>query len=308
MLRLIHAQSYATHSAVPVSNILIDDIDDGLPNKPVHTLGSTGDPKAYKREGYALAPKQACYVTRNKVAVRNSEYASIDASVPGYVDLRETERVTLSWKKGKIFKFAGLGYITVVGPFSESLLAAPTITLTSLTTNLVITGTGFLSETPDISTVAVTIASTGGNQIILKQSDIVSSGGSFSDTSVTIPLSLLPGLADGDVAVVRSNAKLSNSMAVGRVPVLTTAALVGGDLVLTGTSFMSTSPMISYVIIGGTGAGTLSWAQITANPAAVFTDTNITVKQSSLPAGVAASTSTVKVQSDGNDSNTRTVA
>jgi len=39
MLRLVHKQTVQ-------GAILVDDIDDGIPNKEVHRLGSYGDPKA----------------------------------------------------------------------------------------------------------------------------------------------------------------------------------------------------------------------------------------------------------------------
>ena len=71
MLRLIHKQTGA-------GALLVDDIDDGIPNKQVHRLGSTADPKAYKRDGYANEPKQKCYIPRTKEG---------DATLPGFIDL-----------------------------------------------------------------------------------------------------------------------------------------------------------------------------------------------------------------------------
>ena len=91
MLRLVHAQTIQ-------GAILVDDIDDGLPNKDVHRLGSTADPKAYVRDGYANKPKQACYVPR-------TQSAEGFPLIPGYITLNETPRVTLSAGKGKILGF-----------------------------------------------------------------------------------------------------------------------------------------------------------------------------------------------------------
>ena len=76
MLRLIHAQT-------GLGGIVIDDIDDGLPNKEVHRLGSTADPKAYPRDGYANSPKQPCYIP----------YANpSNTAQAGYIDLSACNR------------------------------------------------------------------------------------------------------------------------------------------------------------------------------------------------------------------------
>jgi hypothetical protein len=77
MLRLIHAQTVQ-------GALLVDDIDDGLPNKTAHRLGSVADPNAYARDGYANKPKQSCYIPRVKPT---------DATIPGYIDLEESTRV-----------------------------------------------------------------------------------------------------------------------------------------------------------------------------------------------------------------------
>ena len=62
MFRLIHNQTIQ-------NGILVDDIDDGLPNKEVHRLGSTADPKAYVRDGYANKVKQPCYIPYSRASV-----------------------------------------------------------------------------------------------------------------------------------------------------------------------------------------------------------------------------------------------
>ena len=77
MLRLIHTQSEQ-------GAILIDDIDDGMPNKTAHRLGSVGDPAAYKRDGYANEPKQAVYIPRTN---------AVNELLAGSIDLNETQRV-----------------------------------------------------------------------------------------------------------------------------------------------------------------------------------------------------------------------
>ena len=176
MLRLIHNQ-------VVTGPIVIDDIDDGLPNKAVHRLGSNGDPKAYDRDGYANAPKQPCYVPLRKPS---------DPTIAGYIDLKETERVTLSAGKGKIAKFKAAGHILVVS-FTMADLATPVITAAAASVpgpgDLTLTGTGFTSLGPDSSSVLIT--GTGG-PLTLTQSAIVTGGGTFTDVSIIIPAAMIP--------------------------------------------------------------------------------------------------------------------
>jgi hypothetical protein len=62
MLRVIHNQTV-------VGGIIVDDIDDGLPNKEVHRLGSSAYPKQYVRDGYAGKAKQPCYIPYSHTSV-----------------------------------------------------------------------------------------------------------------------------------------------------------------------------------------------------------------------------------------------
>lgn len=178
MLRLIHTQ-------LVQGAILVDDIDDGLPNKEVHRLGSTADPKAYRRDGYANAAKQACYVPRTKPS---------NSALPGYLDVRQTDRVTLSAGSGKIQKLKTAGYITVVS-FIPSDVAAPTMTIADLGTpgagDVTLTGTNMASLQPEITVVTFT----GTGAITLTQTQILTGGGTVSNTSIFIPAALVPGLA-----------------------------------------------------------------------------------------------------------------
>lgn len=178
MLRLIHNQ-------VGLGALLVDDIDDQLPNKEVHRMGSTADPKAYKRDGYANEPKQKSYIPRVKPG---------DPTIAGYIDLKETDRVTRSAGGGKIAGLTRAGLITVVS-FSPSDLSTPTVATADLGTpgvgDLTITGTGFTSLTPDITSVILT----GTGAITLTQTQIVTGGGTVSDTSIFIPAALIPGVA-----------------------------------------------------------------------------------------------------------------
>jgi hypothetical protein len=201
MLRLIHTQKVQ-------GSIILDDIDDGLPNKAVHRLGSTGDPKAYDRDGYANSPKQRCYIPRRKLT---------DPTVAGYIDLKQTERVTLSAGKGKIKKFQDAGLILVVA-FVEADLATPVISPGGAQLgvpgvgDVTLTGTSFLSLGPDTSYVLVT--GTGG-PLILSRSAIVTSGGTFTDMSVVILAALIPGVVATTTFVkVLADDKLSNALAL----------------------------------------------------------------------------------------------
>lgn len=174
MLRLIHSQ-------VGLGGILVDDLDDQLPNKEVHRMGSTADPKAYKRDGYANEPKQKAYIPRVKAG---------EPTIPGYIDLNETDRVTRSAGGGKIAGLQRAGLISVVS-FVPSNLATPTVATADLGTpgvgDLTITGTGFLSLTPDVTSVIIT--GTGAQTI---PSTLFNS---ISDTVIVILAANVPGVA-----------------------------------------------------------------------------------------------------------------
>ena len=202
MLRLVHKQTVQ-------GAILVDDIDDGIPNKAVHRLGSSGDPKAYKRDGYANLDKQKCYITRVKKG---------ETAIPGYIDLRETRRVTLSAGQGKISKLVQAGLITVVS-FQPSELTTAVVTAAVSATpgagDVTITGTNFLSVSPDISTVTVKGAGVGQAGITLTSTQILAgTGGVFTNTSIVIDTLLVPGLAVGDTVTVRSDGKNSNTFTI----------------------------------------------------------------------------------------------
>lgn len=200
MLRLIHKQLSVTPGA-----LLVDDIDDGLPNKEVHRMGSTADPKAYVRDGYANVPKQKCYVPRVKAT---------DATLPGYIDLNQTPRVDFSAGKGKIAKFRTSGWIDVVS-FVASDIVAPTLVTADLDTpgagDLTLTGTKFLSVSPEITTVVIT----GTGAVTLTAAAIITGGGTVSATSIFIPAALVPGVATTtSSAKVRANAQDTATVAL----------------------------------------------------------------------------------------------
>jgi len=196
MLRLVHNQTVS-------GPVLVDDIDDGLPNKNVHRLGSTADPKAYVRDGYANKPKQSCYVPRTQA---NRGFPLI----PGYINLNETSRVTLSAGKGKISKLsaAPVSLVTVVSLVAADI-AAPTLVSAVLGVTLVLTGTTFLSVSPDITTVYIT----GTGAVTLTSAQIITGGGTVGATSIVIPLALVPGVVI-TTSFVRVQANEQNTAAV----------------------------------------------------------------------------------------------
>ena len=174
MLRVIHNQ-------LGQNAILVDDIDDNLPNKTASRTGGTGNPDTYQRDGYANSPKQPCYVSYHKPT---------DVSIPGYIDLYETQRVTLSAGKGKIQGLTRAGLVTVV-QFQETDIAQPTVASAVLGVGgeITITGTAMLSLTPNYT--SVIIAGTGA--VTLTPAQIVVAGGTVTNTSIVVPAVLDPG-------------------------------------------------------------------------------------------------------------------
>jgi hypothetical protein len=196
MLRLIHSQTVS-------GALLVDDIDDGLPNKTAHRLGSTADPKAYVRDGYANKPKQPCYIPRVKAA---------NPVIAGYIDLEETDRVLLSADRGKIKGMQTAGLITVVS-HTHADIVTPSVTSATLDApaagDVTIGGTGFLSVLPEIT--SVHLAGAGVGDVTLTQAQIVAvSPGAVTNTSIIIDSTLIAGLTVGDTIQVFADALSSN--------------------------------------------------------------------------------------------------
>lgn len=179
MLRVIHAQTQLT-------KLLIDDIDDGLPNKTSHRV--LGDPHAAQRDGYASRPKQECYVPL---------WHDPDQTIFGFIDLNETQAVLLSAGKGKIAKMKDLGWV-YVNQFNPISLQPPVIVTASLAGDLTITGQNFESIVPVFSTVVIT----GLGAVTLTQNDILGNGGTFNSNTIVIPGALIPGVASGASSVM----------------------------------------------------------------------------------------------------------
>jgi hypothetical protein len=206
MLRLIHNQTIQ-------GGILVDDIDDGLPNKEIHRLGSTADPKAFERDGYAGKPKQACYVPYSQT---NKGFPT----VPGYINLNQTNRVTFSAGKGKIMKLSkptsagGPGLITVTS-LTASQIVAPTITASAHGSPVTVAGTTFVSVSPDITSVtfALGTGATTPSPATFTAAQITAGGGSVSATAITIPSALFTSQAPvaGNTVTVTANEQASNT-------------------------------------------------------------------------------------------------
>jgi hypothetical protein len=176
MLRLIHTQ-------VASGALLINDIDDGLPNKTARRMVAPAD--QYERDGYANKPKQKCYVPRVNAA---------NTALAGFIDLQETDRVLLSYNKGTIAGFVRAGLMTVVS-FLPGDIAAPTLTLADLGTpgagQITLTGTSMTSIAPNVTSVIIT----GTGAVTLTASQITTAGGTVTATSIVIPASLIPSVA-----------------------------------------------------------------------------------------------------------------
>jgi hypothetical protein len=203
MLRLVHTQTQS-------GALLVDDIDDGLPNKTAHRMGSVADPNAYSRDGYANKPKQPCYIPRVKPT---------DVTIAGYIDLEESTRVLHSAGGGKIAGLQAAALITVVS-FVESDLDAPIVTAAALAAgDLTVDGTSFLSVNPEITTVQMWGATVGGTEaapaITLTTTQIIAVlPGAASDVQIIIDATLLGALAIGDNVTVRADAQTSNTFVV----------------------------------------------------------------------------------------------
>lgn len=199
MLRLIHTQNVQ-------GAILVDDIDDGLPNKTAHRLAD-GNPASYPRDGYANGRKQKCYVPRTKPG---------DATIAGYIDLDETSRVILSAAKGKIDGLRRAGRITVVslvaGDLAQPNISGATLDIPAVG-DVTIAGTNFLSVAPNSTRVRLFGAGVG--DVTLTQAQIIAvPPGAVGNTSIVIDSTLIAGLAVGDSIIVTADDQASNTFVI----------------------------------------------------------------------------------------------
>jgi hypothetical protein len=209
MIRLIHNQTVQ-------GAILVDDIDDGLPNKEVHRLGSLGDPKAYERDGYANKPKQPCYVPYSHTAPNGS-------IVAGFITLQQTNKVTQSAASGKISKLVLAGLLTEVSGKTATDFAVPDITASAHGVDpVVVTGTTFLSVLPDITTISFTQGTglsaptrsvgLGGGPATFTAAQVTAGSGTVNPTTFSIPAAMFTQVpVAGNYVVVTSNEQNSNT-------------------------------------------------------------------------------------------------
>ena len=187
MLRLVHSQTI-------VGAIVVDDIDDGLPNKTAYRLGSSADPKAYRRDGAAGAAKQACYLPYSRTTVGFP-------TIAGYINLQQTESVVLSAGKGKISKLAlapasgGTPLLSVVSLVAADIIRSVVSAMAHVAANLQIDGTTLTSVTPDITTVTLAkgAAATTPSPAVWTTAAIVAAGGSVAATQILIPWAAFTG-------------------------------------------------------------------------------------------------------------------
>lgn len=267
MLRLIHSQTVQ-------GAILIDDIDDGMPNKTAHRLGSVGDPAAYERDGYANKPKQAVYIPRTNPN---------DSSQAGYIDLNETQRVLLSQENGKIAGHSAAGNISVVSLVAADL-DAPTITTATIDDpaagDLTIDGTNLLSTLPDVTTVRAFGAGVG--DVTLTQDQIVAAPpGAVSDTSIVIDSTLLPSLLEyiASTGTLTGTGTFSNgeTVTIGTkvYTMQSTLTDVDGNVFIGASLAVSLANLCAAINLDA-GAGTLYAASMTEHPTVTCTGSDAT--------------------------------
>lgn len=320
MLRLTHNQTVS-------GSILVNDIDDGLPNKtarrgvarekvsgsPVLVAGGILAPANSRLDGNGLGgrdkstlsgvnyPKQKCYIPKFKLLSNNTH----DTAVAGFIDVVESDRVLLSQDHGVIAGLKKAGLISVTS-FTAADVAAPTITTANIATaagTLTLAGTNFTSLAPDVSSVRI-------GSTILSSTQITGAGGTFTATSIVIPASLLPtSLVVGvtPVYVTADAQTVSHAIAVTDVaPVLGAGgAVLTTVLTLTGSGFRSFLPNLTSVIITGTHPGTITAAQILGAVGGIITPTSIVIPASLLPAGLAVTVDSAQVSANGLTSSIR---
>lgn len=196
MLRLIHKQTTA-------GALLINDIDDGLPNKTARRM--VAPPDQYERDGYSKATKQKCYVPRVNPS---------DSTQAGYIDLQETDRVLLSYQKGTIAGLVKAGLLDVVS-LTAGDIAAPTLASADLDVptagDLTLTGTSLTSIAPNVTSVIIT----GTAAKTLTAAQILAGGGTVSATSIVIPAATIGAVAAGtSSAQVKSDGLLTAVVAL----------------------------------------------------------------------------------------------
>ena len=313
MLRLAHTQ-------ISTGGIIVNDIDDGLPNKTAKR--GVGDKDKYIRDGNSLGsndhstqsdvnnPKQKCYIPFWKIlSVNPLTYSS---TVAGYIDVLETDRVLISQDRGVIYGLANKSpnpLITVTS-FTAADVVAPAITSANQAAGgayaLTMVTTSALSLAPDVS--SVTIGTT-----VLTRNQILAAGGTFTDTSIIIPEALVPTSMIIGTTLIKVTADnqttAGHAIAVTNTgPTVASAILTGGvHLTITGTSLRSILPNLTSVVSTVGHPGTITGANILA-AGGVITDTSIVIPvgTTGYPAGLT-TTDSINVVANGATSSPDTV-
>lgn len=193
-IRLIHAQTQR-------ATINLTDVDSGLPIE----------------EFPARLLKQQTYIPFYKKSIIGGKIVE-DRSVPGFTDLVLSDKVKLSRDRGIIAGLVDSGKLTLID-LPDGALAAPVIatatedTTTSATSavddGLVsLTGTGFVSYAPDIS--SVTLTPTTGAPVTVTATQITTGGGTFTATAATIPAAVHGFPVDGSNDLVSVTVTANN--------------------------------------------------------------------------------------------------
>jgi hypothetical protein len=302
MLRLAHTQ-------ISTGGIIVNDIDDGLPNKTAKR--GVGDKDKYIRDGNSLGsndhstqsdvnnPKQKCYIPFWKIlSVNPLTYSS---TVAGYIDVLETDRVLISQDRGVIYGLANKSpnpLITVTS-FTAADVVAPAITSANQAAGgayaLTMVTTSALSLAPDVS--SVTIGTT-----VLTRNQILAAGGTFTDTSIIIPEALVPTSMIIGTTLIKVTADnqttAGHAIAVTNTDPTIATAVLTTVLTLTGTGFRSILPNLTSVTTTG-HVGTITAADILA-AGGTISDTSIVIPTTTTgyPAGLTAG-DTVSVHANG---------
>jgi hypothetical protein len=167
-IRVIHAQAQ-------LGDLLINDIEDG---RPVHAFDDH--------------PRQDVYVNYYKKSF-DGFGLSEDKTLPGFVDLVPTDNVLLSRNQGVLKGLEDAGLVTIidlpVGATNSPVITSATqdrVGGSSGTDDdqLVITGTGFLSNDPHVSKVFLTNDAGLTNEIDYDL--MIALGNTFTDTLIVV--------------------------------------------------------------------------------------------------------------------------
>jgi hypothetical protein len=248
-------------------------------------------------EGYARRAKQKLYVPYSN---------PLDSSVKGYVDLVPTDEVLLhTGPKGVITKMVAAGKVTLTA-FNSSLTATPTVTAAAHSAAAPIGGqTGSAATIATAVSGKATITGLTGMTTNSVGRDLVITGGAIAANNGTFRITDY---------VSATSVKISNSAAtsVGE----TNNGSIGWTeqsealTTVTGTTFLSLAPDISYVTLtnlGGSSQIITDAAIIAAGPPSAFGNTSIVIQDALVTIGTPTTGWTVKVQANSKQSNTFTL-